>query len=118
MILAVTLGILLAAAGILFWHYQNGDFRRARLKYTPRGDRVIVRRLPPPAAKQGEVLIPGSQRKELNEGIVIAVGPHRDLADLKPGQHICFLDFAGTPVEVDGQEYLSLRETEIHGVRR
>jgi len=46
---------------------------------------------------------------------VLAVGPEID--DIEPGEHICFLDFAGTAVEIDGVEYLSMRDEEIHGKR-
>src|SRR4051812_42047737 len=77
---------------------------RSSIDYTPRGDRVIVKRLPPPVAKEGEVIIPGSQRPPLNEGTVVAVGSAKELADIQIGDHVCFLDFAGTTIEVDGQE--------------
>lgn len=88
------------------------------LTYIPRGDRVIVKRLPQPVSKPGETIIPGSQKKPLDEGTVVAVGPAKELADIHTGQHVCFLEFAGAPVEIDGEQYLSLREQEIHGVRK
>lgn len=95
------------------------------INYEPRGDRVIVRRLPQPEGMVGGVYVPASQQKPLNEGVVVAVGPglrnrvtgQRDTIDLKPGDNICFVDFAGFAVEVDGVEYLSLRDEEVHGRR-
>jgi chaperonin GroES len=84
--------------------------------YVPRGDRAIVKRLPQAEHKPGEVIIPGSQQKPLDEGIVIAVGPEID--DIEVGEHVCFLEFAGTTVEIDGEAYLSMRDQEIHGVRK
>ena len=48
---------------------------KTSIDYEPRGDRVVVRRLPRPAPKPGEVVIPHSQQKLLDEGIVVAVGP-------------------------------------------
>ncbi len=47
----------------------------SNLNYEPRGDRVIVKRLPLPQPKPGDVFLPASQQKPLNEGTVIAVGP-------------------------------------------
>ena len=40
-----------------------------------------------------------------------------DPIDLEPDDRVCFVDYAGFPIEVDGEEYLSLREEEIHGRR-
>ena len=95
------------------------------INYEPRGDRVIVSRLPPPEPVPGEVILPASQQKPLNEAIVISVGPglrnrvtgKLDSIDLAPGDRICFVDYAGFDVEVDGKKYLSLRDEEIHGRR-
>lgn len=83
--------------------------------YTPRGDRVIVKRLERPSAQPGSLFVPDSQQKPLDEGTVIAVGP--TISDIKAGQVVCFVEFAGTEIEVDGEGYLSMRESEIHGVR-
>lgn len=98
---------------------------KSTIDYEPRQDRVVVSPLPPPPPKPGEVIIPGSQAKPLNEGIVVAVGPGSrnrltgkiDPIDLEPGDHICYADFAGSSVTVDGVEYLSMRNEEIHGMR-
>lgn len=95
------------------------------INYEPRGDRVIVRRLPPPEPKEGEVYVPASQQKPLNEGVVVAVGPKLKVDrptgvvyfGLEPGDTVCFVDFAGFEIEVDGETYLSLRDEEIHGKR-
>lgn len=95
------------------------------INYFPRGDRVIVKRLPAPLPKEGELILPTSQQKPLNEGIVIAVGPGArnritgevDEIDLCEGDHVCFLDYAGSIINVDGVDYLSLRDEEIHGER-
>jgi len=95
------------------------------INYVPRGDRVVVKRLPRPEPAPGELISPKSQQKELNEGIVIAVGPglrnrvtgEIDAIELEPGDHVLFVDFAGFDIEVDGVDYLSMRDEEIHGRR-
>ena len=85
---------------------------------------MIVRQMPPPEPKEDEVYVPASQQKPLNEGVVVAVGPElyrRDgdyvTSDINPGDIVCFVDYAGFPIEVDGETYLSLRDEEIHGKR-
>lgn len=96
-----------------------------KINYEPKGDRVLVTRLTRPEPTPGQVVTPKSQEKEFNEGIVVAVGPgnrnrvtgYIDEVDAKVGEHVCFLEYAGVEVEVDGVYYLSLREEEIHGQR-
>jgi chaperonin GroES len=97
-----------------------------KLNYQPRGDRVIVKRLERPALEEGNVFLPKSQQKPLDEGIVVAVGPgarnrvtgYIDEIDMKEGDHICFLEYAGQEVTIDGEIYLSLRDEEVHGRRQ
>ena len=115
---AIAIAMIVALAGVLWaeWEKTKHQQRSGKSGYTPRGDRVIVKRLPQPKPKEGELLIPGSQRKPLDEGIVIAVGP--EIEDIEPGNHVCFLEFAGTTVEIDGESYLSMRDQEIHGIRK
>jgi chaperonin GroES len=64
--------------------------------------------------------LPASQQRPLNSGTVIAVGPGKRSPhtgelipiDLEPGDVVDFFDFANT-VEIDGEEYLLLRDEEI-----
>jgi chaperonin GroES len=86
------------------------------LSYSPRGDRVVVKQLPKPEAKPGEMFIPDSQTRPPDEGIVIAVGPSEKCADIKVGDHVYFLEQAGSPVIIKGERFLGMRESEIHGI--
>jgi len=95
------------------------------LSYQPRGDRIIVRRHER-SAPEGGIMLPDSQQRPLNAGTVIAVGPGARnsvtgridrIEDLAPGDTVEFLDYAGSTVEIDGEEYLCMRDCEIHGKR-
>lgn len=95
------------------------------LSYQPRGDRIIVRRHER-SAPEGGIMLPDSQQRPLNAGTVIAVGPGvrnsvtgriDRIEDLAPGDTVEFLDYAGSTVEIDGEEYLCMRDCEIHGKR-
>ena len=97
------------------------------LQYTPRGDRVVVRRFERPPAAPGSMAIPDSMQKQFDEGEVLAVGPGErnrfsgtvyPVEGLAVRDHVCFLEYAGTEIEVDGEKLLSLRDEEIHGVRK
>lgn len=93
--------------------------------YVPRGDRVLVLRKDLPQPVAGDVIIPRSHQKQLDEGTVVAVGPglrnrftgEVDKLDLVPGDEVLFVEYGGTDVEVDGVQYLSVRDEEIHGIR-
>jgi chaperonin GroES len=86
------------------------------LNYTPRGDRIIVKRAELPETPATGIVVPASQTKALDEGTVVAVGEQID--DLEVGDYVCFLEYAGTKVTIDGEEYLSMRDEEVHGVRQ
>src|SRR5271170_607063 len=117
-------GILVAVAacisggiGLVLWVREQFKKRRAKspISYQPRGDRVLVKRHEHPPQAEGELALPASQQKPLDEGSVIAVGP--EVAGISSGDHVCFLEFAGTDVWVDGESYLSMRDEEVHGKR-
>ncbi|RPJ41172.1 MAG: co-chaperone GroES [Candidatus Latescibacterota bacterium] len=92
------------------------------MKVRPLGDRVIVRRIEK-EEKKGGIVIPDTAKEKPVEGEVIAVGPGaRDEdgkvapIDLKKGDRVLFGKYAGMDVEVDGEEYLVLREADILGI--
>jgi chaperonin GroES len=90
--------------------------------YAPRGDRVVVKRLPRTESEAGQLSIPDSQKPPINEGIVIAVGPGArnrvtgqiDPIDLQPGDQVAWVDYAGSEDPETG--HLMLMESEIWGV--
>lgn len=94
--------------------------------FQPRGDRVLVRRMARPEPQAGDVAIPGSQERPLNEGVVVYVGPGKrnsmtgridPIVGLEPGAHVCFLDHSGYDVVVDGESLLCMRDEEIFAER-
>ncbi len=106
------LPMAVVVALIIIWG-ERSKKAVSKLSYQPRHNRLIVRRLDQTQPEAGQVFLPNSQRKPLNRGTVIAVGPD---TDLKPGAEVEFFDFANT-VDIDGEEYLLLRDEEIWGVR-
>jgi len=129
-IVVVAVAAAMASAVILLqltwddWRRPKRDLTSS-LNYQPRGDRIIVRRHERPAP-EGGIMLPDSQQRPLNAGTVIAVGPGARnsvtgridrIEDLAPGDTVEFLDYAGSTVEIDGEEYLCMRDCEIHGKR-
>ena len=86
---------------------------------TPLHDRVLVRRLAEKETARGGIIIPDTAKEKPHEGEVIAVGAgkiekgRRIPLDVKVGDRILFGKYTGNDIDVDGQEYLILREEEI-----
>ena len=86
----------------------------------PLADRVVVERIAPEDKTSGGIVLPDAAKDKPREGTVIAAGPGLLLENgqLRPlevhqGDRILFGSFAGNEVQVDGKEYLILREEEI-----
>lgn len=90
---------------------------------TPLDDRLVVEVASPQEVSAGGIILTASPVKRPNEGVVVAVGRgHQDKKgrirpmDLEPGDRVMFAEYSGTQVEVDGQDLLILRESDVLGV--
>lgn len=88
----------------------------------PTTDKVIIERLKLPRMR-GAIFVPDEAQKLSQEGIVVAHGPGlhdrkgRLLpVDVKVGDRVLFGVHAAKPVEIDGREYWTLRESDIIAV--
>lgn len=83
------------------------------------GDRVLVRRPGSEGERKSKagLLIPATAATVSKRCIwaeVAAIGPN--VKNIEPGDQILMLPDAGLEVEVRGEEYLLLREREVHAV--
>ena len=95
----------------------------AKTKFRPLHDRVVVRRINAEEKTKGGIIIPDTAKEKPQEGEVIAVGPGgRDESgklipiDVKPGSRVLFGKWSGTEVNLDGEELLIMKESDIMGV--
>ena len=89
----------------------------------PLFDRVIVKRRAEDELSPGGIVIPDNAKEKPIRGEVIAVGNGKILdsgeqrpLDVKAGDAVLFGKYAGSEVNVDGEEYLVMREDDIMGV--
>jgi chaperonin GroES len=89
----------------------------------PLHDRVVVKRVEEDKTSAGGIVIPDSATEKPIEGKVVAVGNGKILdsgevrkLDVKKGVKILFGKYSGTEVNVDGEEYLVMREDDIMGI--
>jgi chaperonin GroES len=92
------------------------------MKIKPLGDRVVVRPIEAEEKTAGGIVIPDTAREKSLQGEVIAVGPgvlnkkgERRPPDVQVGDKVLFERYAGSKVELGGEEVLILREDEILG---
>ena len=90
------------------------------MKIRPLHDRVIVKRIEEEGKTKGGIIIPDTAKEKPIEGKVIAVGGGKVLEDgktqpmeVKKGDRILFGKYAGTDIQIDGEEHLIMREDDI-----
>ncbi len=90
------------------------------MKIRPLQDRILVKRVDEEEKTTGGIIIPDSAKEKPQEGIVAAVGPGKTLENgniaepgVNKGDRILFSKYAGTDVNVDGDEHIIIREDDV-----
>ena len=93
------------------------------MKVTPLGDKIVIKRLDAADKTAGGIVLPDSAKDRPQQGRVLSVGDGRLLSDgtrarpqVSEGDRIVFASYAGSEVNVDGDELLILREEDILAV--
>jgi len=89
----------------------------------PLDDRVVVKPAEAETQTAAGLYLPESATDKPVQGTIVAVGPGRRLKNgdrapmnVKKGDTVVYGRFAGTEVELKGQDHLIMRETELLGV--
>jgi len=95
----------------------------AKMKLTPLGDKVIVKRLEAEEKTAGGIVLPDSAKEKPKRGIIQAVGKgklldsgERSTPQVSKSDEVLFSSYAGTEIKVDGEEYLIMDEGDILAV--
>ncbi len=90
------------------------------MKIRPLYDRVIVKRVEEEEKTKGGIIIPDTAKEKPIEGEIVAVGGGKLLEDgqkapleVKEGDRVLFGKYAGTEIQIDGEEHLIMREDDI-----
>lgn len=87
----------------------------------PLGNKVLVKRVEKEKKSKGGIIIPDSAQEKTQIAEVIAVGPGITKNEktipvsVKPKQKILFGKYMGTPIKLNNEELLILKESEILG---
>lgn len=93
------------------------------MKIVPIGENVLLKRTPAEETTQGGIILPESSRSAPAEGRIVSVGDGRLLPNgrrvelqVKEGDRVLFISYAASEVNIDGEQLLMLRESDILAV--
>ena len=93
------------------------------MKLKPLDDRIIIKQSDAEEKSAGGILLPDSAQEKPQVGKVVATGPGKLLDDGKRSQmsvkkkdEVLYAKYSGSDVEVDGEQYVILRESDVLGI--
>ena len=96
---------------------------KSATKIVPIGDRGVLKRVAAEETTKGGIILPDSAKEKPREGVIQALGSGKLLKNgerapftVKVNDRVLFSSYAGSEMNVDGEEYVILSEDEILGV--
>ena len=93
------------------------------MKIKPLGERVVLKRIEEAEQIRGGIIIPDSAKEKSQEAEVVALGTgKKDESgkaipfNVKKGDKVLLPQYGGTPVKIDGVEYILVEEDSILGI--
>jgi chaperonin GroES len=93
------------------------------MKLKPLDDRVVVKPIEAEEKTAGGIVLPDTAKEKPQTGKIVAVGEGKVLENGKRGEmsvkkndEVLFGKYSGSEVEIDGEEYKILKESEILGI--
>jgi len=96
---------------------------KKKVNLRPLDDRVVLQPHEPEEKTESGIYLPESAQERPMTGTVVAVGPGKLSDDgsrtepaVKEKDVVLYGKYAGTEIELDGEDYVILRESELLGV--
>jgi len=92
---------------------------KAKLKLSPLADRVAIRPMEETETMKGGLYIPDTAKEKPIQGEIIAVGAGRREKgevvpmELKVGDRVVYGKYSGTQVELNGEEIILIKESDV-----
>jgi len=91
------------------------------MKLKPLGDRLIVKPIEEEETTASGIVLPDTAKEKPQKGKVVAVGDgkvnedtgKRTPLDVSEGDEVLYSKYGGTEINVDGEELLVLRESDV-----
>jgi chaperonin GroES len=90
----------------------------ANVNITPLHDRVIVKAAAAEEKTAGGIIIPDTAKEKPQRGTVVAAGPGKkdEPMTVKAGDTVLYGKYAGTEINLEGDDFLIMRESDILAV--
>jgi chaperonin GroES len=90
----------------------------AKINVKPLGDRVLVEAAEAETKTAGGIIIPDTAKEKPMRGKVIAAGAGKkdEPMTVKPGDTVLYGKYAGTEIQIDGKDYLIMKESDIYAI--
>jgi chaperonin GroES len=84
----------------------------------PLADRVLIEAAPAEEKTASGIIIPDGAKEKPQRGTVVAVGPGKkdEPMTVKTGDTVLYGKFSGTEIQVEGKDYLMMRESDIFAI--
>ncbi len=84
----------------------------------PLADRVLVEPAPAESTTASGIIIPDTAKEKPQRGTVVAVGTGKvdEPMTVKEGDTVLYGKYAGTELQVEGKDYLIMRESDIFAI--
>lgn len=84
----------------------------------PIGARVVIKQVEPEKKTQSGIILAGAAEEKPQYAEVVAVGPgtEEEKMQIKEGEKVIYSQYAGTPVKLNGVEYIIVNQRDILAV--
>ncbi len=93
------------------------------MKLRPLDDRVVIKQSEAEEKTTGGIILPDTAKEKPQIGKVIAVGPGKILDNgkraemsVKKNDTVIYAKYMGNDIEIDGEKYVILKESDILGI--
>ena len=93
------------------------------MKLKPLDDRIVIKQSDAEEKTTGGIILPDTAKEKPQLGKVVATGPGKLLDDgkrskmsLKVKDEVIYAKYIGSDVEIDGEKYVILRESDVLGI--
>jgi chaperonin GroES len=89
-----------------------------KIKLQPLEDRVLVKPAEAEEKTSSGIIIPDTAKEKPQKGTVVAVGKGKkdEPMTVKDGDTVLYGKYSGTEINIDGNEYLIMRESDIYAI--
>ncbi|MDL2313166.1 co-chaperone GroES [Bacteroidales bacterium OttesenSCG-928-B11] len=89
-----------------------------KVNIKPLADRVLVEPAEAEQKTAGGIIIPDTAKEKPQKGTVVSVGPGKkdEPMTLKEGDKVLYGKYSGTEINIDGTNYLIMKESDIYAI--